>query len=519
MKDILSLKHDFKSSVVVFLVALPLCLGISLASGAPLFSGILSGIIGGVIVGFISNSKTSVSGPAAGLTVIVLGAINTLGDFYLFTVAVFLAGCIQILLGAFKAGELGGYFPNSVIKGMLAAIGIILILKQIPHALGFDVDYMGDESFFQIDGENTFSEILKAFKYLNLSAVMISFLSLAALFLWDIINKSKKYSFFNNVPAPLFVVLLGVVLNEFIFIRLFGSRLDQSHLVDLPIQGGFISFFSEIQRPDWNGFLNPGVYRVAITLAIVASLETMLSVEAVDKIDPSKNVTNKNREFIAQGIGNMAAGLVGALPVTSVIVRSSANVESGGLTKASTMLHGLWLLVSVLFFCNWLEMIPLASLAAILIHVGFKLSKPSLYIQTSKLGEAQMIPFLITIVAILFTDLLVGIFIGLISGFVFILKSNMHTAVVVVNNGPDYLIRFIKDVSFLNKPKVLSIFEKIPPGSNVTIDGSNHVYIDNDIIAIIKDFLEVSNDRRIKCQIIKSSYAINSFFKEKNEIT
>lgn len=513
MKGFVNLKYDIKSSFVVFLVALPLCLGISLASGAPLFSGILSGVIGGLIVGFVSNSKTSVSGPAAGLTVIVLGAIHSLGDFYTFTVAVFLAGIIQIILGILKAGRLGEYFPNSVIKGMLAAIGIILILKQIPHAVGFDVDYMGDESFFQKDGENTFSEIFKAFKYLNLSAVIISFLSLSILIFWDRMIKKKKYAFFNTFPAPLFVVAIGVLLNEFILIKL-GSRLDGTHLVDLPVNGGIVSFLSEIHWPDWNGLYQLGVYKVAITLAIVASLESMLSIEAVDKIDPHKNVTNKNREFIAQGLGNMTAGLIGALPVTSVIVRSSANINSGALSKASTMLHGFWLLISVLFFCSWLELIPLASLAAILIYVGFKLSSPSLYKQTAKLGKAQLYPFLITIVAILFTDLLTGIFIGIISGFVFVINSNMHKTVVVVNEGPDYLIRFMKDVSFMNKPEVNCILSEIPEGSNVTIDGSNHVYIDNDIIVLIQDFLEVSKERNINCDIIRSNFAMNPFFKE-----
>lgn len=518
MLDLTHVKQDIKASLVVFLVALPLSLGIALASGAPLFSGVLAGIIGGIVVGLVSNSKTSVSGPAAGLTIIVIGAIHTLGDFYIFSVAIFLAGVIQVLFGVLKAGRIGGYFPNSVIKGMLAAIGIILVLKQIPHAVGFDVDYMGDESFFQNDGENTFSEILNAFQSLNLSAVIISLLSLILLNVWEKIAKDKKNWFFTFVPSPLVVVLLGVFLNEVIIVQFFSSRLEGVHLVDLPVDGGVASFLNEIRFFDWSGFLNFAVYKVALTLAIVASLESMLSVEAVDKIDPHKNVTNKNRELVAQGFGNIIAGLLGALPVSSVIVRSSANIESGAMTKVSTLLHGFWLLIALIVFAQWLEMVPLASLAAILIHVGFKLSKPSLYTQTAKLGKDQFIPFVVTIAAILFTDLLNGIFIGIVTGFIFVIISGLQKSVVVVNEGPDYLIRFMKDVSFLDKPKVIHIFDQIPRGSSVTIDGSNHIYVDNDVIVIIQDFLEVAIERDIQCQIIKSTFAINPFFKDSNEI-
>jgi MFS superfamily sulfate permease-like transporter len=513
---ILFYKGDIKASIVVFLVALPLCLGVALASGAPLMSGILAGIVGGIVVGLLSDSKTSVSGPAAGLTVIVLGAINSLGDFYTFTVSVFIAGLIQLLFGFLKAGRLGGYFPNSVIKGMLAAIGIILILKQIPHAVGFDADFMGDESFFQNDGENTFTEIFKAFNFFNLTAITISGLSLLSLFIWDHQVK-KKNKFFEFLPAPLFVVVLGIALNEIFLARIFGIRLDKTYFVSLPNITGLTSFLSEIQWPDWDGLFQVGVYKVAITLAIVASLETMLSIEAVDKIDPHKNVTNKDREFIAQGLGNMLSGLIGALPVTSVIVRSSANIGAGSVSKLSSIMHGVWLLVSVMFFVQWLELIPLAALAAILIHVGFKLCKPSLFKQIYKQGKAQLIPFVITILAILFTDLLVGIGIGIATGFVFILTKNLQKSIVVVHEGEDYLIRFMKDVSFLSKPEMMKIFSEIPSGSAVVIDGTNHVNIDNDVIVIIEDFLEVCSERNIKYELLKSSFAINPFFKETNE--
>jgi len=507
----MSWKDDFKASIVVFLVALPLCLGIALASGAPLLSGILAGIVGGIVIGFISNSSTSVSGPAAGLTVIVFSAIATLGDFYTFTMAVLIAGCLQVLMGFFKAGNLGGYFPNSVIKGMLAAIGIILILKQIPHAVGFDADFMGDESFFQKDGENTFSEILRAFSAFSLPAVIISILSLAILFSWEKLEKMSKW--FGFFPAPLIVVLLGVFLNQMLFGEVIGDKLSGDHLVSLPVES-WQTFFQEIKFPNWGGLLNLGVYKVAATIAIVASLETMLSVEAVDKIDPHKKVTDKNRELVAQGFGNAICGLIGALPVTAVIVRSSANISAGARTKASAIVHGVWLLLSVMFFSNLLELIPLASLAAVLIHVGFKLCKPSLFQQIAKLGKAQLFPFLITIVAILFTDLLVGILIGILAGFAFVIKSGLKKSIVVVSDDNHYLIRFMKDVSFLNKPEMTQILSQIPNNSFVVIDGTNHVSIDNDVIAIIEDFMGVTGERNIKCEILKSSFAINPFFKD-----
>lgn len=508
-------RRDIKSSIVVFLVALPLCLGIALASGAPLMSGILAGIIGGLVVGFISNSSTSVSGPAAGLTVIVLGAINTLGNFYLFTAAVFIAGFIQILLGVAKAGRIGEYFPNSVIKGMLAAIGIILILKQIPHALGVDSNFMGDEAFKQLDGGNTFSALIQAIQSFEFMAAIISIFSLLALFFWDS-KKSSKNKFFEYIPAPLFVVVFGVVLNEFLFPSLFGQKLNGSHIVNLPVEGGISSFLSEIRFPDWSALTQPAVYKVAITLAIIASIETMLSVEAVDKLDPQKNVTNKNREFIAQGVGNMTAGLIGALPVTSVIVRSSANINSGAQSKVSTILHGMWLLIAVLFIHQALELIPLASLAAILIHVGYKLCNPALFKQTAKYGKVEFVPFIVTIIAILFTDLLIGIMVGMVVGFAFVILEAHHKSIVVVNDGHDYLIRFMKDISFLNKPEMTQILNGIPRGANLVIDGTNHVYIDNDIILIIEDFIEAAEERGITYEILKSTMAVNPFFKVKS---
>ena len=507
-----SLKDDLRSSIVVFLVALPLCLGISLASGAPLLSGLLAGIIGGLVVGLASGSTTSVSGPEAGLAIIVLGAIASLEDFYTFTAAVFLAGLFQVALGLVKAGQIGSYFPNSVIKGMLAAIGAILILKQIPHAIGFDSSFMGELAFLQSDGANTFSELFRAFDALNLGAIIISLTSVAIILGWGKLSKTGHW-FFQSVPGPLVAILISIFVNEALFRSTGLLTLDQEHLVNLPVEGGFQSFFNALHLPNWSSLINPEVIKVALTLALVASLETMLCIEAADKMDPHKNTTNKNRELIAQGLGNSVAGLIGALPITSVVVRTSANIDAGAASKFSTVLHGLWLLMALIFIPQYLQLIPLASLAAILILVGFKLCSPSLFKKFFKMGWPQFIPFVTTILAILFTDLLVGIGIGLIIGFAFVLYSNMHKSIVVVHEGPDYLIRFMKDVSFLSKPNITKILNEIPEGSNVVIDGSSHLHVDDDIVAIIEDFLEVTDERKINCKIMRSSYAMNPFFK------
>ncbi|MCB9091452.1 MAG: SulP family inorganic anion transporter [Halobacteriovoraceae bacterium] len=506
------LLKDLKSSVVVFLVALPLCLGISLASGAPLVSGILAGIVGGIVVGALSSSHTSVAGPAAGLTVIVLTAIESLGDFTSFTLAVVVAGVLQIIFGLLKAGKLGAYFPNSVIKGMLAAIGLILILKQIPHFLGIDSDFMGDMAFEQQDGFNTFSEIWYAIQSINVGVIIISFSSLFLMIGWEKMAK-KGNKFFQTLPAPLLAVLLGVILNEWVFAENSNLAVGKEHLVALPFEGGFQSFFNSFELPQWSELGNWKVYQVALTLAIVASLETLLSVEAIDKIDPQRRVTNKNRELLAQGLGNTVAGLIGALPVTSVIVRSSANIGSGNASKMSAILHGLWMLLAVSLAPFYLELIPLASLSAILILIGYKLAPPQLFRQMQIHGKEQFLPFIITIFAILMTDLLMGILIGMVAGFFFVIRSSHKKSIVVVNEDSRYLIRFMKDVSFLQKPLMQNILQEIPQGAFVVIDGSNHLQIDRDIIGMIEDFVETSEERSIKCEIVKSSLAMNEYFK------
>jgi MFS superfamily sulfate permease-like transporter len=488
-----NIKNDLPAGLVVFLVALPLCLGIALASGAPLFSGIIAGFVGGIVVGALSGSPLGVSGPAAGLTVIVLGAIQSLGTFESFLLAVVLAGVIQIILGIVKAGIIGYYFPSSVIKGMLAAIGLILILKQIPHALGFDKDLMGDEAFLQTDGQNTFSEILNAIRYYSPGAIIISAISIAVLILFEM-PFMKRISLFKFVPGALIVVILGIVLNNAFATINPDWVLKGEHLVFLPVANDVTHFFSFFTLPDFTAFSNPQVYVVAITIAIVASLETLLCVEATDKLDPDKRNTPTNRELFAQGAGNIASGLIGGIPLTQVIVRSSANINSGGKSKVSAIFHGILLLGCAIAIPGLLNMIPLACLAAILLVVGYKLSKISLYQQMFKLGWDQFIPFIVTIVAILFTDLLKGIGIGMAFSIFYILRANFRAPFFFnkdeMKKEDVVYINLSEEVSFLNKGSILLMLEKLEEDSSVVIDGSRSVYIDYDVLEIIQNFKE-----------------------------
>lgn len=482
-------KNDAPASLVVFLVALPLCLGIALASTGRadlLFSGIIAGIVGGIVVGAISGSSLGVSGPAAGLAAIVLSAINTLGTFESFLLAVVLSGIFQIILGVLKAGIIGYYFPSSVIKGMLAAIGLILILKQIPHALGFDKDLMGDETFEQRDGHNTFSELYYAFRYSSIGAIIISLVSLAILILFET-KLFKKITLFKFLPGALIVVVLGILMNGFFHSQLPQLALDNEHLVIIPTLSSSSDFSKLFTFPDWSQFGNKQVYIVAITIAIVASLETLLCVEATDKLDPDRRITPTNRELIAQGSGNIISGLIGGLPITQVIVRSSANIDSGGKTKLSAILHGVLLLICVLFIPFLLNKIPLASLAAILLVVGYKLAKVSLFKSVYKLGWNQFLPFVITIVAILFTDLLKGIGIGLVVSIFFILRENFRIP-FFKKEGERIHIQLSEEVSFLNKSSILLMLKDLPDNSEVTIDGSRSVNIDYDVLEIIETF-------------------------------
>jgi len=420
------IKNDLPASIVVFFVALPLCLGIALASGAPLFSGLIAGIIGGVVVGSISGSKIGVSGPAAGLAAIVLTAIGTLGSYENFLVAVVLGGIIQLIFGFLKAGIIGYYFPSSVIKGMLTGIGIIIILKQIPHFFGYDIDPEGDFAFFQVDGENTFSEIFKTVNNISLGSTIIGLIGLGILLLWSNFL-SKKGKFFNIIQGPLVAVVAGII---YFFVTDSESKygISASHLVSVPVPDNFDSFISQFSFPNFGAISNPEIWVVAFTIALVASLETLLCVEATDKLDPHKNVTPTNRELLAQGTGNIISGLIGGLPITQVIVRSSANIQSGGRSKMSAIIHGFFLLISVILIPNLLNKIPLSVLAAILLIVGYKLAKPALFKQMYQLGWKQFIPFTVTVLGIVFTDLLFGIGMGLAVGIVVILIKSFQNS-------------------------------------------------------------------------------------------
>lgn len=509
------IRSDLPASIVVFFVAVPLCLGIALASGAPLFAGIIAGIVGGIIVGAASGSPLGVSGPAAGLAVIVLTAISTLGGSWnTFLLAVVIAGVIQFLLGYAKAGFIAYFFPSSVIKGMLTGIGLLIILKQIPHALGWDKDAFGDDAFFQADGQNTFSEIFKAMDFLTPGAVIISVISMAILILWDTVL-TKRYKLFVMINGPLVVVFFGILMNLLYQNGIFNFTLADDQVVRIPVPQNLGDFFNQFTFPDFSQITNIEVWKIAIVLAIVASLETLLCVEATDKMDPDKRITPTNRELKAQGLGNVVSGLIGGLPVTQVIVRSSANISFGGKTKLSAILHGVFLLLSAITIANVLNMIPLASLAAILLMVGYKLSKPSLFIQMFKLGWEQFMPFTATVVAILATDLLKGITIGILFGIFYTLRhsyrNSYHMKDVVTNEDGNQVHHLVlaEEVSFFNKASVLNALEGIPSNSKVIIDCSKSKSIAHDVLELIKEFEVKAKTKKIvveKINFIEPAY-------------
>ncbi|AUC21685.1 hypothetical protein BTO15_06000 [Polaribacter sejongensis] len=518
-----NIKNDLPASIVVFFVALPLCLGIALASGAPLFSGVIAGIVGGVVVGGLSGSKLGVSGPAAGLAAIVLTAIATLGSYENFLVAVVLGGIIQIIFGFLKAGVIGYYFPSSVIKGMLTGIGIIIILKQIPNFFGYDEESAWDLEFFELDGGNTFSELIKMFSNINPGAALIGFLSLAIILFWDIIL-SKKAKIFKVIQGPFIAVVAGII---FYTLTLGDETLSiaSKHMVSVPIPEDLSSFVGQFSFPNFSVIFQHEVWIVAFTIALVASLETLLSVEACDKLDPDKNVTPTNRELLAQGTGNIISGLIGGLPITQVIVRSSANVQSGGKSKLSTILHGILLLISVVLIPTLLNKIPLAVLASILLVVGYKLAKPALFKQMYKLGWKQFIPFIVTVVGIVFTDLLSGIALGLLVGIVVILlKSyqNSHFLHIEDNSNGKHKIKMTlaEEVTFFNKGAILKELDSLPEDSYLEIDLIKTRYLDNDIIEILEDFLYKAKERNIDIKLISKRGTVENpesfinFFKE-----
>jgi carbonic anhydrase len=471
-----------------FLVALPLCLGVALASGAPLFSGIITGIIGGMLVSLLSGSPLSVSGPAAGLAAIVLQAVTDLKDYNIFLLAVMISGILQLLMGLFKFGVIANYIPSSVIKGMLASIGIVLILKQIPHLFGYDHDTEGDFAFLERDNENTFSAIFNIIGNVDLGATIIGFVSIFILLVWDKPFMKKL----SKIPAPLAVVVTGVVLNQ-IFVMMGGNLpLKAEHLVSLPISNSVGDFFGQFSFPNFSAWNNSKVYVIAITLAIVASIETLLSLEATDKLDPEKRVSPTNRELIAQGVGNTISGLIGGMPLTSVIVRSSANINSGAKTQMSAFIHGALLLSTAMLIPNIINMIPLSALAAILTLTGYKLTKFSIIKQMYQSGKVQFIPFMITIVAILFTDLLIGIIVGLVVSAVVILKNNMENPYSFKEekhyHGESLKIELGEQVSFLNRASILMELDNVESNSKLIIDGSKTTFLDYDVIEIINDF-------------------------------
>lgn len=511
----LDLKNNLSSSIVVFLVALPLCMGVALASGGSVLQGILAGVIGGVVVGAMSGSNISVSGPAAGLIVIVestftgLEKIDPVNYLMYFALVVFLSGVIQIALGLLKLGNVADFIPVSVIKGMLAAIGIILILKQVPHLVGYDKDAMGELEFIQKDGHNTFSELYFALQRITPLAIIIGLLGLFIQVIYEL-PKIKSIKWLQFLPAPLLVVIVGVILNQWALNSFTDWAIKGSHMVNVNVfseEGDLVETLYGFWT--WSGFPFVGfdglgislVWKMAFIFAIIGSIESLLSLEAGDKIDPLKRNSPPNRELIAQGVGNVFAGLFGALPVTSVIVRTSANANSGATNKTSTILHGLWLFIFVLFAPKLINLIPLSALASVLIYVGYKLARPTLFKEQYQRGKNAFIPFVITILAILLSDLLVGITIGLVTGFYFVLKTNYVEAISDVSDNGAHLIRFHAQTSFLNKALLKRKLYDIPMGDSVILDFSNNHFIDNDITDLIGDFCEHAERSNIEVEM------------------
>ena len=493
-----SWREDLPASIVVFFVALPLCLGIGLASTtvegfSPIpISGLIAGIIGGVVVGLLSNSRLGVSGPAAGLITVVISSISTLGSFNGFLLAVILAGIFQIIFALLRAGIIANYLPSGVIKGMLAAIGITLILKEIPHLIGYDKDYVGDEAFFQQDGHNTITELLYAVKALDPGIAMIGLISLGLVILFDR-PTFKKSIFFKYIPSMLWVIIFGTFINIFLTASGHDLHIAKEHLVQIPEFNSLESLKLQLNFPDFSFITDPKVYMVALTIATIASLETLLSVEAIDRLDPEKAITNPNRELLAQGIGNIATGFLGGIPVTQVIVRSTANLNGGAKSKMSAVYHGLWLIVAIVLIAPILNLIPLATLAAILISVGYKLTNFKLIKAQFAKGWDQFIPFIATIIAILFTDLLKGIGIGLVIAIFYIIKRNFkgNHEVITTENGTEIVLG--ENVNFLNIASIKNTLMNIPNGTHVTINSTRSKSLDYDIQELLIDFISVTS--------------------------
>jgi MFS superfamily sulfate permease-like transporter len=517
---------DISAGIVVFLVALPLCLGISLASGAPFFSGVISGIIGGIIVGIISGSKLSVSGPAAGLAALVLAAITNIGDFSLFLCAVLIAGILQILIGLARLGGIANYFPSSVIKGMLTSIGILIIAKQIPHAFGYDKNEEGLLTELMPFGD--LHEIFQPLKHINIGVLFICIISIIIMLVWEKPLIKKRFKF---IPGALVAVVISVIINEILKANNSTLLIDPSHLVTLKIASSPAEFLSYFTLPNFNGFANGQVIITGVMIAIIATLETLLSIEAVDNIDPERNVTNTNRELIAQGIGNAFSGLIGGLPITSVIVRSSANIDAGGKTKISAIFHGVLLLGCVIAIPSLLNKIPLSALAAILLLTGHKLCKLSVFKKMYSNGKYQYIPFFVTLGVILAIDLigiiphlkgeglLIGVVIGLITAVGAILHGNLKNSYFFhkenYQKDDTIKIHLSEEVSFLNKANLRLTLDHIPEKAIVLIDASTTKYIDFDVLELIKEFRDIKcPTKNIKCQLVgfKQIYKIDNMY-------
>lgn len=480
---------ELRAGLVVFLVALPLCLGIAMASGAPLVSGLISGMIGGLVVAPLGGSSLSVSGPAAGLIVLVAQGIKDQGSWNAFASAVVICGVLQILFGLVRLGRVGEFFPTSVIKGMLSAIGIVIIMKQIPHALGRDVDPEGDLAFVGVMGENSLTEILRALQTYNSTALGIALLSLGILISWPILTKYCQK--LELIPAQLVAVIAGVLCNDLIVGSYFPEHMlskASGNLVDLPTASSLSELIGFITLPDATAFLSRETWILGAVLAVIASIETLLSVEAVDKLDPYSRISDTNQELYAQGTGNLLAGLLGALPLTAVIVRSSANVYAGAKTRLSGFIHGILLLIAVVFLPSFMNHIPIAALAAILIQVGYKLAHPVLFRKMYARGSTQFTPFIVTIIAVVTTDLLTGVLVGFAVGLYFVIKANRHSTITMVQDGIDFLMRFNKDMSFIDRAELKEYLLSLPDNANLLVDGIKAQYIDQDILDVLNDF-------------------------------
>ena len=498
-----NLKYDLKSSLVIFLIALPLCIGIAVASQTPVISGLIAGIIGGIVTGFFSRSQVSVSGPAAGMVVVVISTLTYLGGFPALLLALFISGIIQIIFGLLKLGEFGNYIPTSVIKGMLSGIGIIFIIKQIPHLFGYDSGDFGDH---QLNLELFQGSI-------HYGAIIIGIISLSILWLSNKIEKRNESSFLSYLPAPVIVVAVGIIVNKAFALWMPQLFLDGSHVVNINYRGGFAQFLGELTFPDWSQLSNSKIYFAALFIALITSIESLLNIEASDRADVFKRYTSKNRELVAQGIGNSLSGLCGGLPITSVVVRTNLNINSGARSKLSTIFHGVWLLIAALFLANFLGVIPVASISAILLSLGWKMASLKTFKKIKQKGRNQFVPFVVTVLGIVLLNILWGVLIGLFVSSVYILKSKSVKAMVLVNEGNNYLLQFYKDVSFLNKPILTRLLKSVPAHSKLFIDGGQGTYIDADIIDLLEDFLETAKMKHINVEVKKTPLALNSFFK------